>query len=42
MLRNRMFFSCDKARRELGYRPGPHSAGVEAALEWFGREGYLG
>jgi dihydroflavonol-4-reductase len=41
MSRNRMFFSCEKARRELGYRPGPHMAGVEAALEWFGREGYL-
>ena len=41
MSRNRMFFSSDKARRELGYRPGPHGAGVEAALEWFGRAGYL-
>jgi dihydroflavonol-4-reductase len=41
MSRNRMFFSCDKARRELGYRPGPHTAGVQAALDWFGREGYL-
>ena len=41
MSRNRMFFSSDKARRELGYRPGPHRAGVEAALVWFGREGYL-
>lgn len=41
MSRNRMFFSSDKARRELGYRPGPHKAGVEAALAWFGREGYL-
>ena len=41
MSRNRMFFSSDKARRELGYRPGPHAAGVEAALAWFGREGYL-
>jgi dihydroflavonol-4-reductase len=41
MSRNRMFFSSDKARRELGYRPGPHMAGVRAAVEWFGREGYL-
>lgn len=41
MSRNRMFFSSDKARTELGYRPGPHTAGVQAALEWFGREGYL-
>ena len=41
MSRNRMFFSSDKARRELGYLPGPYTAGVEAALAWFGREGYL-
>jgi len=41
MSRNRMFFSSSKAQRELGYRPGPHRAGVTAALEWFGREGYL-
>jgi len=41
MSRNRMFFSSEKARRELGYRPGPHTAGVRAALEWFRREGYL-
>jgi len=41
MSRNRMFFSSEKAQRELGYRPGPHRAGVEAALAWFGQEGYL-
>jgi dihydroflavonol-4-reductase len=41
MSRNRMFFSSAKAGRELGYRPAPHAAGLEAALEWFGREGYL-
>jgi len=41
MSRNRMFFSSAKAGAELGYRPGPHTAGVRAALEWFGREGYL-
>jgi dihydroflavonol-4-reductase len=41
MSRNRMFFSSDKARAELGYRPGPHTLGVQAALDWFGREGYL-
>jgi len=42
MARNRMFFSSDKAERELGYRPGPYVAGVRAAVAWFGREGYLG
>jgi dihydroflavonol-4-reductase len=41
MSRNRMFFSSDKAERELGYRPGPYIGGVQAAVAWFGREGYL-
>lgn len=41
MSRNRMFFSSDKAERELGYRPGPYVAGVGAAVAWFGRQGYL-
>lgn len=41
MSRNRMFFSSVKAERELGYRPGQHTLGVRAALEWFEREGYL-
>jgi dihydroflavonol-4-reductase len=42
MSRNRMFFSSAKAQRELGYSPGPHMDGLQAALDWFGREGYLG
>lgn len=42
MSKNRMFFSSAKAERELGYRPGPHLAALSAALEWFGRAGYLG
>jgi dihydroflavonol-4-reductase len=42
MSRNRMHFSCDKARRELGYAPQPHLHGLQAALDWFGHEGYLG
>ena len=41
MSRNRMFFSSAKAERELGYRPGPHLPALRAALDWFGREGYL-
>jgi dihydroflavonol-4-reductase len=42
MSRNRMFFSSDKARRELGYQPGSHAAGLRAALAWFAHQGYLG
>ncbi|MDB5909091.1 MAG: NAD-dependent dehydratase [Massilia sp.] len=41
MSKNRMFFSSAKAGHELGYRPGPYLAGLRAALEWFGRAGYL-
>jgi dihydroflavonol-4-reductase len=42
MARNRMFFSSAKAECELGYRAGPHVAGLQAALDWFARAGYLG
>jgi nucleoside-diphosphate-sugar epimerase len=41
MSRNRMFLSADKTHAELGYRPRPHTPGVRAALDWFGREAYL-
>jgi dihydroflavonol-4-reductase len=41
MSRNRMHFSSDKARRELGYAPRPHAQGLQAALDWFGSKGYL-
>ncbi|MDB5839480.1 MAG: NAD-dependent epimerase/dehydratase [Herminiimonas sp.] len=41
MSKNRMFFSSAKAERELGYRPGPHLPALRAALDWFGRTGYL-
>jgi dihydroflavonol-4-reductase len=41
MARNRMHFSSAKAERELGYRPRSHTEGLRAALDWFGREGYL-
>jgi dihydroflavonol-4-reductase len=41
MSKNRMFFSSAKAECELGYRPGPHLPALRAALDWFGREGYL-
>lgn len=41
MSRNRMFFSSARAGRELGYRPRPHTHALRAALDWFGRAGYL-
>lgn len=35
-----LFFSSDKARRELGYRPGPAADAVEAAARWFESAAY--
>jgi dihydroflavonol-4-reductase len=36
MARKKMFFSSDKARRELGYAPRPAAAAIEDAVAWFG------
>lgn len=42
MSRYRMFFTSDKARRELGYAPRPYQEGLRDALAWFREAGYLG
>jgi dihydroflavonol-4-reductase len=36
MARKKMFFSSDKARRELGYTPRPAVKAIEDAVAWFG------
>jgi dihydroflavonol-4-reductase len=41
MSRYRMFFTSDKARRELGYHSRPYQDGVRDALDWFRTAGYL-
>ncbi len=41
MARKRMYFSSDKAVRELGYGFRPAAVAFADALEWFGAEGYL-
>ena len=41
MSRYHMFFSSEKAKRELGYSARPHARGLEDALSWFGANGYL-
>ncbi len=41
MSRYRMFFSSEKARRELGYTARPYQEGLKDALSWFGENGYL-
>ena len=33
--RYRMFFSAEKARRELGFKPGPSREALRRAVEWF-------
>ncbi len=41
MSRYRMFFSSQKAKRELGYTARPYKEGLKDALGWFGDNGYL-
>ena len=41
MSRYRMFFSSQKAVRELGYVARPYKEGLQDALNWFGENGYL-
>ena len=41
MSRYRMFFSSEKAKRELGYSARPYRDGLKDALSWFGEQGYL-
>ena len=35
MARYRMYADCSKARRELGFNPGPVRPALERAVEWF-------
>jgi dihydroflavonol-4-reductase len=41
MSRYRMYFSSEKARRELGYQPRAYQEGLRDALDWFRAAGYL-
>jgi dihydroflavonol-4-reductase len=41
MSRYHMFFTCAKAKRELGYRSRAYQEGVIDALAWFRKAGYL-
>jgi len=42
LARKRMFFSSDRAIRDLGYRPRPAKAAIADAITWFNQHGYLG
>ncbi len=39
--RHKMFVRCDKAARELGFRPDPVEAALERAVRWFRDHGYV-
>jgi len=41
MSRYHMFFSSEKARRDLGYTARPYREGLKDALSWFRENGYL-
>jgi dihydroflavonol-4-reductase len=42
MAKKKMFFSSDKATRELGYRYRPAAEALEDAMNWFQANGYCG
>src|SRR3989441_12060011 len=39
--RHLMFVDCSRARRELGFRPGPVAAALERAVRWYEANGYI-
>ena len=41
MAKKKMFVSSDKAKRELGYNPGPVEGALQRAVDWFRANGYV-
>jgi dihydroflavonol-4-reductase len=41
MARHKMFYSSDKAKRELGYTSRPVRSAIEDAVDWFRANGKL-
>ena len=41
MARRKMFVSSDKAKRELGFQPGPVDGALKRAVDWFRANGYV-
>ena len=39
--RHKMFVDASRARRELGFRPGPVAAALERAVRWYQGNGYV-
>jgi dihydroflavonol-4-reductase len=42
MAKKRMFFSCEKAKKSLGYAPRPAAEAICDAVDWYRAHGYLG
>jgi dihydroflavonol-4-reductase len=41
MAKKKMFVSSDKAKRDLGFNPGPVDAALQRAVDWFRANGYV-
>jgi len=41
MARKKMFVSVDKAKRDLGFAPGPVDGALRRAVDWFQANGYV-
>jgi dihydroflavonol-4-reductase len=39
--KHRMFVDCSRAKRELGFQPGPVAAALERAVRWYQANGYV-
>ena len=39
--RHKMFVDCSRAKRELGFQPGPVAAALERAVRWYEGNGYV-
>jgi len=39
--RHKMFVDCSRAKRELGFQPGPVAAALERAVRWYEANGYV-
>jgi len=36
-----MFVDCSRAKRDLGFQPGPVAAALERAVRWYEANGYI-
>jgi len=41
MSKKKMFFSIDKAKRELNYKPRPAKEAIKDSIDWFKQKGYI-